>query len=143
MGNKKYGNEYRLTLLCVDSYEDSVLKGRYYNPSRKGGVQFRSAVELLLSAEEMLEEMQLPQAFSRSRTFADSSPGSLEMPASDWAQTGKLATFQIRVLFRQNASWQGIVRWLDGKKEESFRSVLELIILIDSALKENLRKQDI
>ena len=49
-----------------------------------------------------------------------------------------MATFAVRVLFRQNASWQGEVTWLEGKREESFRSVLELILLMDGALQESM-----
>ena len=46
---------------------------------------------------------------------------------------GDVATFAVRVLFRQNASWQGSILWVEGDREESFRSVLELIFLLDSA----------
>ena len=46
----------------------------------------------------------------------------------------RFPTFAVRILFRQNASWQGSVTWLEGNREESFRSVLELIFLMDSAL---------
>ena len=46
---------------------------------------------------------------------------------------GKKATFGVRVMFRQNASWQGTLCWLEKNREESFRSVLELMMLIDSA----------
>ena len=49
-------------------------------------------------------------------------------------ENGKVGTFRIRIMFRQNSSWQGNITWLDGKMEESFRSVLELLILMDSAL---------
>ena len=55
--------------------------------------------------------------------------GELEQSAS-----GKLATFYVRILFRQNASWQGSVAWLEGGSEQRFRSVLELLLLLDSAL---------
>ena len=48
--------------------------------------------------------------------------------------TGKLATFALRILFRQNASWQGSVTWLEGGQEQSFRSVLELVMLFSNAL---------
>ena len=140
MAARKFGNEYRTTLICVDSYDNAVLRGRYYSPFREVGVQFQSAIEMLLSVEEMLEQMQFPQAFSRARTFADSGTVTNEPPERDHVQTGKLATFQVRILFRQNCSWQGTIHWLDGKKEESFRSVLELLILMDSALKEGARK---
>ena len=39
----------------------------------------------------------------------------------------------MRVLFRRNASWQGEVQWLEGEKTKSFRSVLELISLMQEA----------
>lgn len=48
----------------------------------------------------------------------------------------KLATFYVRILFRQNASWQGTVLWSEGSQEERFRSALELALLLDSALEQ-------
>ena len=44
------------------------------------------------------------------------------------------ASFLIQVQFRQNATWQGSIQWLDKKKTQRFRSTLELIQLMDSAL---------
>ena len=54
------------------------------------------------------------------------------------AKSGKLATFAVKILFRQNAGWQGLIKWCEGNCEESFRSVLEMLLLMNSALeKEN------
>lgn len=39
------------------------------------------------------------------------------------------------VLFCQNASRQGSVMWLEEGREENFRSVLELLLMMDSALR--------
>lgn len=39
------------------------------------------------------------------------------------------------MIFRQHTSWQGVVIWLEQQMEQSFRSVLELILLMDSALR--------
>ena len=52
--------------------------------------------------------------------------------------TGELETFVIRIMNTQNATWQGTVTWTDGKKEVAFRSALELIKLMDSAMDESL-----
>ena len=41
----------------------------------------------------------------------------------------------MRVLFRQHASWQGELLWLEKDARQSFRSALELITLMDSALR--------
>ena len=45
---------------------------------------------------------------------------------------GKEATFYLKVLFRQNASWQGTVKWMETGQEEPFRSVLELLLMMDN-----------
>lgn len=135
MEERPRGNEYRTTVICIDSYEQGVPKGRFYNPARMGGTPFESLSQLLLGMEDLLDEYQIPQSFTATRRFADVSvnPESL---VEDLGQEGKKATFSVRILFRQNASWQGSVSWLEGKQEESFRSVLELILLMDGALRE-------
>lgn len=46
-------------------------------------------------------------------------------------------TFIIRILERQNATWQGSVTWIEEQREQNFRSALELLKLIDGALDEN------
>ena len=46
----------------------------------------------------------------------------------------KKPTFIIKVQYRQNASWQGTIKWLEGNVEKGFRSTLELIKLMDSAI---------
>jgi hypothetical protein len=43
-------------------------------------------------------------------------------------------TFIIKILDRQNASWQGSVTWVEEGKTQNFRSALELLKLIDGAL---------
>jgi hypothetical protein len=50
--------------------------------------------------------------------------------------TGAQGTFVIRILNRQNATWQGVVTCVDKKEERPFRSLLELIKLIDSTFEE-------
>jgi hypothetical protein len=54
-------------------------------------------------------------------------------------QSGR-GTFVIQVLSQQNATWQGIITWTDGNKSQPFRSLLELIKLIDSVLGENSKE---
>ncbi|PNV60795.1 hypothetical protein C0033_17575 [Clostridium sp. chh4-2] len=49
-------------------------------------------------------------------------------------QSGDKATFVVHVQYRQNATWQGNVMWAENQQSASFRSALELLKLIDSAL---------
>ena len=55
----------------------------------------------------------------------------------------KSNTFMVEIKSTKNESWQGTIRWIDGKKEENFRSALELIKLIDSALDSQERSDKI
>ncbi len=47
---------------------------------------------------------------------------------------GEQATFVVQVQFRQNATWQGTIQWLEEKESRKFRSLLEMIKLMDEAL---------
>lgn len=134
MRSKMRGNAYRTTVVCVDSYTDSVLAGRMYNPYLEDGATFQSLMQFLLKMEELLESVQFPQSFTAARTFTSPSTQMAESPPDSEPQAGKCATFFVRVLFRQNASWQGSVSWMEGGREESFRSVLELLLLMDSGI---------
>ncbi|WP_326522322.1 hypothetical protein [Faecalispora sporosphaeroides] len=54
-----------------------------------------------------------------------------------WERTGmkeEKATFVVNVLYRNAATWQGNLHWLEGDKESAFRSELELLSLMDSVL---------
>ncbi|MBT9776905.1 hypothetical protein GPL15_10350 [Clostridium sp. MCC353] len=53
---------------------------------------------------------------------------------SVYREKGKKATFVIRILFQQNGTWQGRICWKDTSQIMNFRSFLELIKLIDTAL---------
>jgi len=50
--------------------------------------------------------------------------------------TAKRGTFLLNIYNRQNATWQGTVTWVDKNEKQQFRSALELIKLIESALDE-------
>lgn len=42
--------------------------------------------------------------------------------------------FYIRIMFRQNGSWQGEIRWIESNSKIYFRSSLELMLLIHEAV---------
>lgn len=46
-------------------------------------------------------------------------------------------TFLIHIVESQNATWQGSITWLEEKETKHFRSLLEMIKLIDTAIDEN------
>lgn len=47
---------------------------------------------------------------------------------------GELGTFVVHISHNENATWQGEIVWAERNKKQKFRSALELLKLIDSAL---------
>ena len=127
------GNEFRTTVICVDSYRDREFCGRLYNRHVEGAVTFDNLTQLLLQMDGLLDEMSFPQPFQAKRSFGSAQCPERETPGAE-ARHGDAATFAVKVLFRQNASWQGSVLWLERGQELRFRSVLELLLLMDGAL---------
>ncbi len=135
--NKMVSENMRSCIIRVEGYDNKNLQGIFYNLYYGTEVVFESLTKLLLLMEELMDELDCPQASLKGKRFdiaykvPERSNISLVSSKSD---RDALATFRIKVLFRQGASWQGTIEWLEEKLETSFRSVLELIKLMDSAL---------
>ena len=129
---------YANSLVCVDSYCNGILQGRIYNPRQT--VAFESLSQFLIRMETLLDDLQHPQAYMCPRRFP-SVLSQIDSPAVPLRpQKGAVATFELQIRFRQHTSWQGTVLWKEHHMEQSFRSVLELILLMDSALQETGRR---
>ena len=130
------GEAYRHIRVCVDEYDRGRMSGRYYSPGLpEGGGRFHSMVQFLAEVEQMLDNVGFLQSYTAKRSFGALPDFSLEKTeAGSESQNGQCGTFVLRLLFRQHSSWQGSVTWLEGKGEQAFRSVLELILLMDGAL---------
>ena len=129
-------NEYHSIVVCVDGYDQHILRGRLYNPFLQGAMHFTGLMEFLLAVEHLLDEMNFPQPFAQVRSFRPQEKAHGEIRRDNLEQRGEKGTFVMKVIFRQNASWQGTVLWLEANREESFRSVLEFALLLNSALDE-------
>lgn len=134
MIQQQWVGECRKNLVCVDSYDGCVLKGRFFSP-HQDVESFGSLPQFLVKMEALLDEIQMPQSYTEPRTFSEILPPSEEGGSPSRARRGQKATFELQVLFRQHTSWQGVLRWREQNVEHSFRSVLELVILLDSALR--------
>lgn len=116
----------------VASYEDRRPVGTLSAPQLPEPLRFSSMAQLLFFMDELMDRENCPQRETEARMLCPSETG----PALP-SQPGRerdLAVFEIRVLFRQNASWQGSLLWRERRLEGHFRSVLELMRLMDSAL---------
>lgn len=46
-------------------------------------------------------------------------------------------SFMVVIKETQNHTWQGTIEWIEKNEKQSFRSALEMIKLIDSAIEDN------
>lgn len=121
-------------IVCLDSYHRGVPAGCIYTACQEAD-PFESLSQFLIKMESLLDERNKPQSYTTPRTFLPVPDPLEERDMSLRARKGASATFEIQVVFRQHTSWQGVITWLERNLEQSFRSVLELILLMDSVLR--------
>lgn len=134
MTGQMWRNGYDKTIVCVDSYHKGVPIGRICSPYQQID-SFESLSQFLVKMEALLDERNMPQSYTAPRTFCSIIDTMDAGSPAAHVRKGDKATFEIQVIFRQHTSWQGVVIWLEKKQEQSFRSVLELVMLLDSALR--------
>lgn len=138
----------KTSVIHIASYHDKNLVGTVQNIYYTEPKHFSNLTQLLLDIEESQNCLKYPQRGMDPRSFATESSSEippkdydfgkidpLKLPRADIPPEGTLATFKLDLLFRQNASWQGSLTWMNKGQEAQFRSVLELIHLIDGVLK--------
>ena len=134
MPEKILADAYHTTTVCVDGYEGAIPRGRLYHLSQSGAIPFHGIIPFLTQMEGILNRMNFPQSLTAERAFRKREPEQAMPQQEDREPWGEIATFSLKVIFRQNSSWQGTLTWLEQGREESFRSVLELCMLLNSAL---------
>ena len=91
--------------------------------------------ELIAMMEHHMNETRLPMSATAERKLkknCEAMKEKRENPTTVTAQEKN--TFVVTVLYRQNATWQGTLKWVEGGEESKFRSALELIKLMDGAI---------
>ena len=135
---KAVPEDMRTSMIRIYSYKNRNPKGVFYNLYYGRKIVFENLTQLLFLMEDLMDSMGYPQASVKGRGFRDvpqqADRASLMKQMDLDPDQKALATFKVKVLFRQSASWQGRVWWVDQEKEMSFRSAPELIKLIDSTL---------
>lgn len=105
---------------------------------------FHTVSELIYRLEILMEETNSPSADFFCRKEWDMKPHKVaggqsrtrnnslldQLSFSGLDKPGEL--FLLHIRYRQNATWQGDIRWLNKKKTFSFRSALELLMVLES-----------
>lgn len=134
------------SIICIDDYNLYQMSGRIYHSYREQGITFTCIWEMVSVLEDIFDEMDFPQKSMDIRSFIKCKQPVIKdrvtVRSEYYGKTtekkyrrGVKATFSVQVLFRQNASWQGTVCWLETEQVENFRSIYELCRLMESTVK--------
>ena len=129
-------------VLCIEQRRGSELAGRFYHRYSAEPIAFSDLGQMTLLMEKLYDDLQFPFAGTNERRFSDSATAprmrqEKEERMSDdqlLQKHGDIGTFIVRVQHRQNSSWQGRITWMEEDKTICFRSVWEMIKLIESAM---------
>ena len=131
-------------VLCVNSYvpESEVISGHFWHGYSQEATRFDNLAQLVQKMDQLFDKLRFPYPTVTLRTFGEehtavSRFSELERVMEDEVmlqKRGDLGSFIVRVQHRQNSSWQGRITWVEEDKTQNFRSIWEMIKLIESAL---------
>lgn len=130
-------------IITVYSHDDKELMGDLYNDFTEQRISFQNTCDMLLKMEQVYDGLCFPQRSVNERSFspkmAKRRTGKelkefVEQQEKEIQEQNGSAKFVVHVQFRQNATWQGTIQWLEGDKVQRFRSALEMLKLMDEAL---------
>lgn len=134
-------------LITVCSESDAVLQGCIFSGYFGNYMKFLDINELFMEMQELCDSVQYPQSTFKCRTFGVKHRKQVIRRAGNFVEEDineaieqDKATFLVHIQFRQNASWQGSITWVEKDRTQNFRSALEMLRLIDEAGSPGVRK---
>ena len=128
-------------VLCVNERSLYSLSAVMWHGYREDGIEISDEGQLLFVMDAFFDEINYPFPATTTRSFQGPETPHRRKEhnrvMSDeklLEKHGDLGTFIIRVQQRQNSSWQGRITWVEENKTMNFRSMWEMVKLIDSAL---------
>ncbi len=129
-------------VLCINGSNEGDLSGEFYHSYSTESVPFSGIGQMVLRMEKLYDYLRFPYPGTNSRSFGKEKKltrmtEERKKIMSDDAllsKHGDIGTFIVRVQHRQNSSWQGRITWMEEDKTVQFRSVWEMIKLIESAV---------
>jgi len=121
---------------AVDECDNWSIKGVMFHCDESRGIQYGSMLEMILNMDRIFDSMSCPKQTFQMRHFPGTNPPDFVTRISNEKERkGKRSTFRIYVQYRYHASWQGLIHWEDGDRQESFESTLQLILLMNKMLR--------
>ena len=108
-------------ILHVTSYREGQLEGLLTHPRLDAPQKIESLPQVLFLLDELLAREDLLLSYPGVETAAR-------------CDLHKLATIRLQILFREHHTWQGCLHWEEEGQALPFRSVLEMIQILDEIL---------
>ncbi len=129
-------------VLCVNAVSGGRVQGELYHSYSRDPVPFSNMGEMTFAMERVYDALKFPHPSTNTRTFVPAkSAGEVFQERSRimsdeslLSKHGDIGTFIVRVQHRQNSSWQGRITWMEEDKTVCFRSIWEMIKLIENAV---------
>lgn len=149
----KMRHQNNIVTLCVDEWKENDIIGRLFHCYQEKPYIIGQAIELFGILERFFDEIQYPQATSRTRQFIEKKETAVSPEYGNrlvthtlskdelqkqrnriFKERGKEATFLLGVFSRVNTSWQGELYWIEEDMLWKFSSDMELMALLDYAI---------
>ena len=129
-------------VLCVNSARGEELAGLMFHSYSLEPIPFDNIEQMTQRMEQLYDWLNFPRRSERKRSFSpdEQAQGNIQERKRIMSDEtllrkhGDLGTFIVRVQHRQNSSWQGRITWMEQDKTIQFRSVWEMIKLMESAV---------
>lgn len=135
--------------IALLSYENGVIYGDLHSPVLKKSIQFQNLTELILMMDQIMQDFNIPPEDGKHRSFTSPNKSiHIRLNYQDLRQDNfekylnrslmypkkSKDIFMVKVMYRQNNTWQGKITWLRTNRVRFFRSELELANLIYSVI---------
>ena len=138
-------------VVCVNSASATEFKGVFYHSYSEEPVRFNEIEQLVSRMEELYDWLHFPFPGNSGRSFAEikkenhygEEKNRIMSDDSLLSRHGDVGTFIVRVQHRQNSSWQGRITWMEQDRTVQFRSVWEMMKLMESAVNTVSQSEDV
>lgn len=129
--------------ICIHEIQNGEVSGEVYSRYSTEPWKFQNLVQLVASMESFFNKVSFPQSAVQLRGSAWDSTGKLpDIEKGPYLERefllekrGECLTFLVSVRYRQNATWQGNLLWIEGNQAMEFKSALELMMMINKAIR--------
>lgn len=126
-----------LVNVCIDRRGEGGCEGRIYCGYYPQAISFYGEYAMVKIMEKLMDTIDYPQAstimrhYNREKISRKQEWRKIFSGKEIMKERGEFATLTIYVQYRQNSTWQGEIFWSERNMQRHFRSVLELLKIID------------